>query len=627
MTVALDCRRECKRGHVTTSVNGCVTGRRDAHIRGIMQLVTLDLETYFDADYSLRKMTTEAYVRDNRFKIHCCAWRVGDNPANVSPTVPALDWENCAVVCHNTAFDAFALSHHLGIRPGFLMDTLSMARLVYPHLAGHSLEKLALALQSGSPKTVPYQLFKGVRDLSPEIYAQLAEGCKHDVELTYDIFKKTLPMVPKDELRVIDLTLRMFTEPALSLDRPRLTTEIQTIIRRKQEALLQLNCNKEDLQSAETFANLLRLQGVEPPTKASPTTPGKQVYAFAKTDADFKELLEHDNLTVQALVEARLGQKSTIGETRAQRLLDMDLRGALPVFLNYCGAHTTRWSGGDKMNWQNFTRGSELRKSILAPPGYVLVVGDLSQIECRFVNWLAGQEDMLNKFRNNEDIYSELATRFYGEHVDKSKPEKRGTGKQIELSCGFGAGADSIKETARRGTYGPPVHLTDTQALAARDLYRNTHPKVKEMWSYAQKRIIPDLIAGNKDYMWGPMRVYGQRIYIPGGTFIDYSNLHYNGKDYYQAFPRKGHVKAYGGKMVQNVVEALARAILAGAALKIADRYKVVLLTHDEVVCLAKEEEADEALSFVLNTLKTNPKWCINIPLEAEGGYARNYSK
>lgn len=604
-----------------------------------MNLVTLDFETYFDSDYTLSKMTTEEYVRDPRFKMHCvgikapgiCDTHVIDHDTFIERKINYKPW---AIVCHHAAFDGLILNYHYGLRPAMWFDTLSMARLVFPHAKSHSLGALAklLGLQE---KTVPYESFKGVRDITGDLYNRVAEGCANDVELTYAIFQKLLPYVPQEELRIIDLTIRMFTEPTLALDNDRMQAYLTKTQQEKEDLLASLGVSKAELQSSDKFASLLKALGCEPPTKPSPSNPEKMIYAFAKTDDGMKELVDHEDQRISTLATARLGQKSTIGETRAQRLLDMDGRGPLCVYLNYCGAHTTRWSGGDSLNWQNFTRGSELRRSILAPQGHQIVVIDNAQIECRLVNWFAGQRDILEKFRNKEDIYSQLASMFYGEYVDKTKPEKRGTGKQIELSCGFRAGADSIKETAKRGTYGPPVLLSDEQALAARDLYRSTHPQVQALWKYCDKVVLSALLAGNADFMWGPLRACGQRIYAPNGAALDYSNLHCKqehdkyGKlrNAFYTVGRRGVKHMHGGILTQNIVELMSRMLLAHTMLQIAPRYRIVTCSHDELVYLAKTEEAPEALAAGLQIMKTPPPWCAGIPLDAEGGFDVRYAK
>lgn len=602
-----------------------------------MNLITGDFETFFSDDYTLSKMTTEEYVRDPRFKTHCFGARFPISHADPKyPTqvyrIPHADHlQNNALLCHHAHFDGLILSHHYDIRPKFWFCTMSMARLLFPH-GRHSLA--ALAERFGlKEKTVPYNLFRGVRDLPPDLYKLVADGCLHDVELTETIFKEMLPHVPKAELQLIDLTIRMFTEPALWLNRDVLTEYLRDTREEKDDLLAQCGITREDCQSSEKFAAILRGLGVEPPLKLSKTTKNP-IYAFAKTDAAMKALSEDEDESVAALACARLGIKSNMVETRAQRMLDMDTRGAMCVYLAYAKAHTLRWAGGDKMNWQNLKRGSVLRKALLAPDGTEIVVADASQIECRWLNWLYGQQDILDKFARHEDIYSELATQFYGEPVDKSKPEKRGTGKQIELSCGFRAGGDSIQNTARIGTYGPPVMLTKEQALAARDLYRSTHPLVQAGWKYCDNVILPALHQGNADFTFGPggvLRVKGKEIWFPGGVRLDYSYLHLGqdekGRARYYTHGFKGVKNIHGGIVTQNICELLARHTLGTAMIKVATFAKLVTCTHDELVYLVPEGYGAKALAAGLHLLKTPPAWAPGIPLDAEGAYGKQYSK
>ena len=575
-------------------------------------------------------MTTESYVRDPRFKVHMTglkgekgASEVVKEPVGIYPAALC----ESAIVCHHAHFDGLILSHHYGIKPAFWFDTLSMARLVLPHLKSHSLGALAeyFGLQE---KSVPYHKFKNLRDLPPDIYNELADGCAHDVELTYEIFKRLLPYVPKEELRVIDLSIRLFTEPALRLDSPRLTTYLDTVKAKKQTVLDDLGVSKKDLASSEKFATLLLDHGVEPPVKPSPANPEEEIYAFAKTDDGMKELLNHDNPTVAALAAARMGVKSTLSETRCQRMIDMHTRGHMCVYLKYYGAHTGRWSGGDSMNWQNLpARGpaKEIRESILAPEGYVLVVGDLAQIECRMLNWLAGQEDVLDAFKEGRDLYSEGASRFYGRQISKNDKVERHLGKTLELGCGYGMGAAKFQITCRAGALGgPPILLNEYQSKKAIASYRDSHYKVVGLWKHAEK-ILEALKDSSIACQWGPMQVCHQRVFYPNGAWSDYSHLGYD--DGFYTVTRKGKQRIYGAKLVENVVQALSRVVLSQAMLRINPRYLVVMSTHDEVVCLARKEEADEALKFVLDELRRVPAWCEGLPLEAEGGYDVCYSK
>jgi hypothetical protein len=595
-----------------------------------MKLVTLDFETYFDQEYTLKKMTTEEYIRDPRFHAYLVGLKYDDRHAvdyvgdQLARNLPA----DGAVLCHHAQFDGFILSHHYNYRPKFWFDTMAMARLLFPHDKSHSLESLARKFKLGS-KTVPYDQIKGMRTLSPDVYSALANGCIQDVELTHALFKKMLPYVPREELKVIDLTIRMFTEPMLRLDRPRLQAYLDKQISIADNTLAQLGVTKEDLHSAEKFAELLRSVGCEPPMKSSPSSPDRQIYALAKTDFGMKELLEHEDARVSALAAARLGMKSTIGTTRPRRMLDMDARGAMPIYLNYCGAHTTRWSGGDKMNWQNLTRGSEMRLSIMAPKGYVIVVGDLAQIECRILNYIADQRDVLDAFARGRDLYSEGASRFYGRPITKADKVERHLGKTLELGCGYGMGWAKFKDTCAKGALGgPSIILDDYEARAAVDSYRTSHVQVVTLWKKLD-RALRCMLEGNYDPIdFGAFRIYGKRVKLPNDATLDYTTLGMDrGTSDITLATKKGVVKMYGGKLTENIVQALARVVLSQAMIKIAKRYKIVLNTHDELAWLAPAHEADQALEFGLGVLKETPIWMPGIPLDAEGGYDVRYSK
>jgi DNA polymerase len=133
---------------------------------------------------------------------------------------------------------------------------------------------------------------------------------------------------------LIDLTIRMFTEPTLILDKEVLTNHLSIVKSAKEQLLGKALVDKADIMSNPKLADLLHKCGVEPPTKISPTT-GKEAFAFAKSDEAFKELLEHENPVVQAIVAARLGVKSTLEETRTERFIGIAERGTLPIPLRY----------------------------------------------------------------------------------------------------------------------------------------------------------------------------------------------------------------------------------------------------------------------------------------------------
>jgi len=595
-----------------------------------MPLITLDFETYWSADYTLSKMTTEAYVRSPQFHAQMVGIKIDDGPAQAFRPTQALNdprlrrlIETSGVLFHHSHFDAFILAHHFGLKPAFIFDTLSMARLVLPELKSHSLAALARVFNLADKRSDILMQFKGKRNLTDDDFAILGPYCTHDVDLTYTIFKRMLPAVPKDELKIIDLTTRMFSEPRLRLDVPRTETFLNDLKTANVTRLAALGVTKEDLSSSARFSELLEQAGAEVPMKPSPANPDTEIPALAKTDEGMKALLEHESETVQLLAAARLGVKSTINETRAERLLDANYRGALPIYLKYWGAHTGRMSGADGMNWQNLT--PALKKTVVAPPGYRICTVDSSQVECRGVNWLAGQNSVLDQFRQGVDIYSVNASLFYGYAVSKADPatkKERHFGKTLELACGFGMGDKTFRVRAKMAG----IDLTEDEARRAIDLYRGLHPQVVAYWKQAGQ-VIEHLHSG-VDFAWGPLRIHRHCIYLPNGAPLVYRGLEKGGREWKLVWG-KGVKRIYGPLLVENVTQALFSGLLIREALtRIAARYPVVLTVHDDISYLAPEDEAEEALAFGLEQMRMIPWWADDrLPLDAEGGHSERYDK
>ena len=312
-----------------------------------MSLVVLDFETFYSKDFSLSKMTTESYIRDPRFEVIGVSVKIDSGDIrwiteNIGEELKALHLENHQVLCHNTAFDGAILSWIYDIHPKFLLDTLSMARPLTGLTVGGSLRALSKLFGLGEKGTEIYNtLGKRKKDFTRSELDAFGVYCRQDVNLTYHLFKKLLPYTTKGELVIIDMMLRMFTEPKIVLDKPRLEAHLADVRAKKQELLSKIPFTKDQLMSNNLFAEVLKSLGVVPPTKVSPTT-GKETFAFAKTDDGFKELLEHPNEDVQAVAAARLGTKSTIEETRTENMIGIANRGPLPVLLNYWGGSTGR---------------------------------------------------------------------------------------------------------------------------------------------------------------------------------------------------------------------------------------------------------------------------------------------
>lgn len=605
------------------------------------QIVTIDAETYYDKTYTLSgKINTSEYIRDDRFHVHGMGIKIGNGKTlwytgkNIALALREIDWSKCAMLAHNTAFDGFICSHVYGIRPAMYLDTLSMARAAHGHHMRHDLDTVAKAHGlAGKVKRDALADTKGKQQLTDKEERALGAYCVDDVDDTYAIFWKLFDYIPDKELQLIDMTQKMFCDPVLRIDIPRVQEELEKEVGGKAAALLCSGASVEDLMSNEKFAELLRRAGVRPPMKLSLST-GKATYAFAKSDLDFQKLLQHSNKQVVALAEARLKVKSTIGETRAVRFLEAGKNGmCLPILLNYSGAHTHRWSGGNKMNLQNLKRGGELRRSILAPKGHVIVVADSAQIEARVLAWLAGQLDIVNAFANKDDVYKLMASAIYGVPVDQVTKDQRFIGKICVLGLGYGMGHMKLQQTLKQGTMGPPVDISLEECRRIVNIYRSRNYKIKNLWKIMDG-IIASMLTGTHGE-FGPLTYGKGYIQLPSGLFLQYYGLHGEAEVRHDDLvvneatylTRQGRSKIYGGLLTENVVQALARCIIADQMLEISKKYRVVTMTHDEIVVVCPKKDAKKCLADMLRVMSTAPEWADGLPLAAEGDYDDCYSK
>jgi len=644
-------------------------------------IVTVDFETRWDSkEYTLSKMTTEEYIRDKRFKafgacLHdygsdkTIQWYRGDELPRILST---YNWKETALLAHNAQFDVSILSWKYGIKPAFIFDTLSMARALRGVEVGNSLARLAEDFGL-PPKGKAVYSTDGLDEIHDRnIERELEEYCKHDVYLCEQIYERLAHGYPIKELRLIDMTLRMYTEPLLELDQ-RMLIEALTDERDKREGLLQrLGVDETALASNKQFAELLKTLGVDPPTKISKTT-GKQTLALAKNDAHFQALLNGENEDVALVCEARLKVKSTTERTRAQRFLDISQRGALPVPLSYYGAKSGRWtaSKGSAINMQNLKRGSFLRKAIMAPEGYQLVVGDLSQIEPRVLAWFADYEDMLDIFRSGADAYASFGAQMFNIPglSKESHPDLRQSAKSALLGCGYGLGWASFATQLLVGFLGaPPVRYTkdfakklgvdkeyvekfldnkenlekmadiphtctDGELLihcvaskAIIDIYRRTAQPVVSFWEMCTEMMSRCLING-EEMQYKCIIFRKGEIELPNGMKLLYPDLRQIKDE-----DKKTHwvygadaTKLYAGKITNNIIQGVARIVMTDGMLRVQKRYPVKGTVHDELICVVPDEEVAEAKTWVLAQMTMEPSYLPGIPLNADGGAHRRY--
>jgi DNA polymerase len=605
-----------------------------------MKLITADLETYYDKEYSLSKMTTEEYIRDPRFEVIGLSIKVDDGETmwgsgtheQIKRWLHTFDWSDAMLLAHNTMFDGAILSWVFDVHPKALADTLCMGRALDGVDVGGSLAAMAKRYGLGEKGTeVVNALGKRRADFTEEELSRYGDYCINDVELTYKLFRRMAPVFPKTELKLIDMTLRMFTEPHLELDRQGLETHLKNVRQHKNELLIAAGItDKKDLMSNTKFAELLQGLGVEPPRKISPTT-GKETFAFAKTDDGFKALLEHEDDRVQALAAARLGNKSTLEESRTERFIGIAERGKFPVPIKYYAAHTGRWGGADKVNVQNLpSRGPNakaIKNCIMAPEGYVLVDCDSSQIEARVLAWLAGQWDLVEAFANKEDVYIKMASRIYGKPEDQIDKHERFVGKTTILGSGYGMGA--VKFQAQLKNFGVDVDLDEARRIIS--IYRETNPYIVKLWRDCQD-MLKHLANGQALQVGreGVLEVDAVKggIRLPSGLLIYYPKLHAEqgekGPEYVFE-TRKGPSRIYGGKCVENGTQAIARCVVGEQMLRISKRYKPALTVHDSVVVLVPEAEQEEGRAWIEEQMRWVPPWAEGLPVDCESDVGRRY--
>jgi DNA polymerase len=596
-----------------------------------LNILTIDFETYYATDFSLTRLTTEEYVRDDCFEVIGVSvqkdleepqWFSGTQ-AETKLWLEQFDWSNSFGLAHNAMFDAAILSWNFGIKPMAWFDTLCMGRATDGLEVGNSLAKMAQRYGAGEKGTEVIDA-KGLRrcDFSKEQLAQYGEYCKNDVSMTHFIFQIIVERFSKSELKLIDLTIKMFSEPVLRLDTPMLEQHLMQVKARKEKLLEACISDKDTLMSNPKLAELLISLGVEPPMKISPAN-GKETYAFAKSDEGFKALADYPDERVQAIVAARLGTKSTLEETRTERFINISKRGSMPVPLRYYAAHTGRWGGDDKLNLQNLPRKSLLKESIVAPDGYVLIDADSSQIEARTVAWLAGQVDLTNAFERREDVYKIMASSIYGKAETEITDGERFVGKTTILGAGYGMG--STKFGIQLRTFG--VEIPDEEAARIIQVYRSTYPHIPLLWKQANSSL--EALRTKKTAQVGhqpqALTLTEHGFLLPSGLYLNYPDLQVDGDNQYSYASRRGRIKIYGGKVVENLCQAVARCIIGEQMLRIAKLYRVALTVHDAVMAVVKEEEQNEAMLYIDECMKWRPKWAQELPLTCELGVGYSY--
>jgi len=619
-------------------------------------LFFIDYETYWGTKYSLRTagMSYTDYILDEKFQIHGASCAVNKSaPAflrkdELIRTVEDAHKEDMVVVCHNTLFDGMITTFDLELIFKEYFCTLAMLDALYQGAISVGLDNAMLKLLNMEGKSDIIKRIKDVRteNITNKQWTELAKYANYDLLATQRLYYEFAHLLSELEHRIMDIVLRMGLDPKLEFNEAVLFAAVQEADNDREtriSAALDLGTTEEELKGNNTFPTLLQRMGYTVPMKKSPTVKDKMIPALAKTDEPFQAMLESSDEKLRALADGRLAVKSTQATTRAHRFKKLHTElGCFPAAYNYARAHTWRVTGANKINPANLKRGSKLRTCIVAPRGHVLGVADASQIECRANGYVAGQQSLLDLFIKGIDPYNDMATDIFGEVIDrKGNPEhylKGFIGKTAFLGLGFQMGGPRYQgeiKTKAKVELGIDYEITLDEAYRTVNLYREKNWKIKEHWQTCQNMLFTMVNNETTKFRFADAELLvdgpNNKIWFPNGTWLYYPCLSYKNGDF-TYINRQGPNRLiskyiYGGLLCENIIQHFARNITSHHMVQIAERYTVVLHTYDENVAIIPESEAEEGTQWMIDLMKVPPWWAASLPLDAEGGWAKEYSK
>jgi len=602
-------------------------------------------------------MDPPSYILDPRFEVICASVAINNRPGYVvdGPDLPRFLKDlprEVILVSHNQLFDACVLSWQYGWTPAMLVDTLALSRTLLGHkLRSHSLKKVAehLGLPPKGEEIMRVQGWSRADIIANGYWDAFTKYCLNDTEICREIYRRLAPKLPTEELVLHDMILRCAVEPSLRLNSEVLSVHLAEERQRKELTLAKAMMTsmiegKSSLMSNDKFAKVLTAMGIDPPRKVSVAT-GLTTWAFAKTDEEFLELMDHPDERVQAVVLARLGLKTTIEETRTERMINIGTldfphhggTGVMPIPLKVGAAHTHRLGGDWKLNCQNWGRGSPIRKAVITPPGYKIVVADSAQIEARMNAWYCGQQDLVAQFARGEDVYSNFASQIFRVPVTKSSdPGKRFVGKTGILQLGYQSGWMKFQTTvallSRKD--GATINLSDPEAQFVVDSYRSLYGLITQKWHWLSRILSVMIQAGPGEfYQDGPIKFGKDCIVGPNGLTMHYGNLRWDASSEAYMYDYGGFAhKIYGGKLLENIIQFLARI----AVMQVAVRAKrpmrelgarLVHTAHDELVYIAPDATTPQVQDLLRMEMKKTPDWAPGLPLSCDINNGTSYGE
>lgn len=524
-------------------------------------------------------------------------------------------------------------------------------------------------------------------------FSEYVVYCRTDTLICMKAYEYFRPLITNDEMMFADMMIKCMVDPIFYLDEKMLEEELVRLEERN-KIELQACADKyfggsvqktlTTFRSAKQFSEMLRsLGGVtqseademteEPlfiiPTKINDS--GKESFTFGKTSLEFLELAEGDIPEVSELCKLKLECTSSIEKSRTEKFLALaklrDSNGqpvpfSMPYIVNQAG--TLRLGAGDSLNVMNLPSGRKkgqskaLRKSIMSPQGYSIIVADASQIEARLNCYASNESWLLEAFAKGRDPYSIMASFIYGGNPDEIKKQakagvqpfynQRQVGKTAILSSGYGSGAAAFKAMLKVQS-GLDFTLEECQDIVK--TYRTNNREIANFWNKCSK-VLDLMIAGQSGYFGGPNndlffydgnhKVHGvtmPSVRLPDGNWLRYYKLERKMREYPDGSQKMNYcywgvkerkaqtVWIYGSKFAENLIQALAFALMKQQALLINKWSPIRLNTHDEWGICVPTDYAQAGLDYMLACMKWTPQWATGLPLDAEGDFALRYGE
>jgi DNA polymerase len=479
---------------------------------------------------------------------------------------------------------------------------------------------------------------------TPDKVEALIEYCRQDVRTEMDV-STHIPYLPDSERQLFLLDQRI-NDRGVMLDTDLLQRVRRLATDSKAEIDAEINrLTKGEVRSATQGMHLaawLRKYGVQ--------TSSVDKQAVAK-------ILAHEGLhpVIRRVVELRQsGAKSSTAKLDAMEYAAGE-DGRMRGLLVYHGAATGRWSG-KLVQPQNFPRpvrkqaeldeiiaklkadesvaehghGTEiaadlLRSMIIAAPDHRLMFADYSAIEARVLAWMAGQKDLVETFAKGGDVYIKMATTVFGVPEDQVTPEQRQVGKALVLGCGFGMSGKRFAEFA-----GVDMDL----AVKAVGAYREANHRIVSFWKESEQQYLEigrAAAEAGEPFMRVPLPSGRSLTYrnprivqreTPWGTSQDTVEIDTLNSITRQWVPQK----IWGGLAVENVVQATARDLMAGAMMRLENAgYPVIMSVHDEIIC--EVPGGYGSLDEMIEIMTSPPVWAKGCPIAAEGKEGPRYRK